>query len=294
MLKGRAAEYLIAATIFCISTAVHGQILTGPVEDLASPPVQPKRPGELFKPESSCSRFFVYRNQVYPLDSSRKQDGEGLRFVLSKNPKSLELLNDYQKTLRYSRWPAYVGSVGLVIAAGGAIFSTRIQPAEHQRPVRMISIASGISIMLASYAYGQHLMYVNESSLVEALAEYNQAAEAKDRIKTNDYMAYLKVPQWPLYTGLFGVTTMRGALAVASTVKGARQSKLVQNIGLATGLFITVGSFGYRQWVQKPAVATTEGSTAKTESDGGFSSQGFAVLPLEGGAGAQFAATFSF
>lgn len=279
----------------CFSTTVHAQIFEGPVEDLNTPQPALKKDGQLFKPETSCSRFFIYRNRAYPMDSSRKQDGEGLRFLLKKQPQSEALLNEYQNTLKYSRWPAYFGSLGLLIAIGGSIASVYlVQPPKDQKPARMISIASGITLLLASYAYGQHIIYMNEKRLQEALTTYNAQIDAKDRIQLNSFQTYLDAPQWPLYTGLFGISVMLGGLAYSSTIENYSRATMARNIGLAGGALITVSSFAYRQYIksnyEKPLEKTAQNDHDAAEDDGVH----YTLFPTPEARGAGIAAEFRF
>lgn len=137
----------------------------------------------LFRPDSSCTRSFIYRNRTYPVDSSRKLDGEGLRFLLKKQGQAEQLLNDYQGKLKSSFIPGYVSTLGFASIIGGTIYSGAISSPLGQRDTRYAFLFTGIFLVVAGYAYGQYAIKDKEKTLEKAVESYNDAVPAPDRIR---------------------------------------------------------------------------------------------------------------
>jgi hypothetical protein len=150
---------------------------------LILPLVQPVWAADaLFKADGTCSRSFVYRNRTLPLDSSRKLDGDGLRQVFKKVPQAEAMLNDYQSRLKSSRWPAYVGTLGIATAVGGAVYAGTLQSSLGQRDTRYAFLLSGLFLAVAAYSYGQYAIVQKEKVLEKAVNTYNDAVPGVDRI----------------------------------------------------------------------------------------------------------------
>lgn len=150
----------------------------------------------LFKADGSCSRSFIYRNRTYPLDSSRKLDGEGLRQLFTperaktardgaKFSQAEVMLNDYQSRLKSSNWPAYLGTAGLVATIGGSIYANTLTTPLGQRDTRYTFILSGLFMVVSSYAYGQFALVQTEKTLEKAVDTYNDAVPNVDRIRVD-------------------------------------------------------------------------------------------------------------
>lgn len=145
---------------------------------------QAAEPTGLFRPDSACSRSFIYRNRTYPVDSSRKQDGEGLRFLFKKNLDSEALLNDYQSQIKASFIPAYVGTFGILLAAiGGGIYASSLQSELGQRDTRNVLLPVGLLLTIGGYAYGQYAIKEKEKTLEKAVKTYNDAVPELERIR---------------------------------------------------------------------------------------------------------------
>lgn len=137
----------------------------------------------LFKPDNSCTRSFIYRNRSYPVDSSRKLDAEGLRFLLKKNPDAETLLNSYQNQLNASLIPAYTGALGIAMAVGGPLYAATLHSPLGQRDTRNVFLYSGIFMVAASYLYGQWAVSHKEKTLEKAVETYNDAVPEPERIR---------------------------------------------------------------------------------------------------------------
>lgn len=140
--------------------------------------------GDLFKPEVSCTRYYSFRSRIYPADSSRKKDGEGLRQVLKSNPDAVALLNDYQATLKSPPWPAYIGTVGIATLIAGSLAAEHLGATKVRRNnIRWAFIGAGSSVILGSYFYSYRRMKNNEKTLDRAVDTYNNTAPPEDRIR---------------------------------------------------------------------------------------------------------------
>ena len=137
----------------------------------------------LFKPETNCTRSYIYRNRTFPVDSSRKPDAEGLRHVLRKNSQSEYLLNRYQSSLKASNIPAYFGTGGAIGLAVGLIYASKIESPLGKRDTKTIVLPLGIGMILGSYFFGQYFISSNQKTLEKAVDTYNDAAEEKERIQ---------------------------------------------------------------------------------------------------------------
>lgn len=139
----------------------------------------------LFKGDGACTRSFVYRNRTYPLDSSRKLDGEGLRTVVKTVSQSETLLNDYQTRLKSSSVPAYTATFGIAAAIGGSIYSNSIESNLGRRDTKYAFLLSGLFLTVASYAYGQFAIVQKEKVLEKAVNTYNDSVPEVERIRVD-------------------------------------------------------------------------------------------------------------
>ncbi len=138
----------------------------------------------LFNPDSTCSRSFIFQNKTYPVDSNRKQDGEGLRFVLKKNSQSEAMLNDYQGQLKSATLPAYIGTLGLAMAISGRFLAgTKNDPG--RRDTTYALVYPGILLAVSSYIYAQLGIKSKESVLEDAVNNYNTTASEKEKIRVD-------------------------------------------------------------------------------------------------------------
>lgn len=127
----------------------------------------------------------MYRNRTYPLDSSRKLDGEGLRNVFKPVPQAEAMLNDYQSRLRSSSIPAYTATLGIAMAIGGPIYANSRETYLGQRDTRYAFLLSGLFLVVASYAYGQFAIVQKEKTLEKAVDTYNDSVPDQERIRVD-------------------------------------------------------------------------------------------------------------
>jgi hypothetical protein len=137
----------------------------------------------LFKPDGTCARYFIYRNRTYPVDSSRKLDGEGLRFLLKNNNQSEVMLNDYQSRLRAPRFTAFTGLLGVALLIGGPLYASHITSELGRSDTRLAFIIGGSVLLAGSYFYGRHLVEEKEKTLEKAVGTYNDAVPEAEKIR---------------------------------------------------------------------------------------------------------------
>ncbi|MBI2606311.1 MAG: hypothetical protein HYW49_09555 [Deltaproteobacteria bacterium] len=139
----------------------------------------------LLKPEGNCARSYIYRSRTYPVDSSRKLDGEGLRPVLRKNADSETLLNSYQTGLKTTRVPAYFGTLGLVALIGGPIYAAALDENHPvgKHDIRRVALLGGVGVLVGSYFFGKYVIHNNEKNLEKAVQTYNDSASGMEKIQ---------------------------------------------------------------------------------------------------------------
>ena len=114
-----------------------------------------------------CERQIIYRGKKVACDSPSTRDGEGLRMLFADTPEALAQLNQYQETRRSLTSTAYFGMAGLLIAALGPRFASNSGN-------RTIWIGSGLTLTLASFAYGKAKLNANEDHLDQAIETFNR------------------------------------------------------------------------------------------------------------------------
>ena len=138
----------------------------------------------LYESKIHCDRFFKMGSKILHLDSGRKNDGEGLRPYLKENPDAIDLLNDYQKLSRKTRWLAFTGTLGIGTIIASTIVSSHLgDTVVKQRNARWAFLSGGILLTGGSYAWGQWLIRSNESKLNQAVDLYNQKAPEDKKIQ---------------------------------------------------------------------------------------------------------------
>lgn len=141
-----------------------------PRQPTAPPALSVNKPSDAF----ICRRAYTHLGKSYSCDSHLGWDGENLRPILQDSPEALKELNEYQETRRRVRSLAYVGSVGLGIAALGLIGS-RAYEGGTKIVVRNIGVFTGLSIAAGSFIYGYSTLQSNEEHLGRAMQLHNKA-----------------------------------------------------------------------------------------------------------------------
>jgi hypothetical protein len=106
-----------------------------------------------------------------------------MRFIFSKNNQTEAILNDYQSRLRTSNWPAYTGSLGVAMLIGGPIYANTLHTPLGQRDTRNIFIATGVTLLVGSYFYGQWSLHKRENILEKGIQTYNDSVPEPERIQ---------------------------------------------------------------------------------------------------------------
>ncbi len=144
-----------------------------PAEDPA--PATPSKPLSLYRSESGCRRSFTYQRQDYPLDSGRRQDGEGLKKILVSNPEAYRLLTQYQSGAATNPVPAYIGSLGILTLIAASFAPAQLSTDYHnQKLIRYGFAATGIITVGLAYFLHQWGLKKNELELVRAVETFNQ------------------------------------------------------------------------------------------------------------------------
>lgn len=138
---------------------------------------------KLFQPDFSCTRSYIYHNRAHQVDSGRKQDGEGLRPLFTKNQQSLSLLNTYQNQAKKNYWPAWTASFGAGLLVGGNIYANSLSSPVGQSDTRLLFVSAGVFFIVSSLLYGQFAVKAREKTLQSAIDHYNDSAPQTEKIK---------------------------------------------------------------------------------------------------------------
>lgn len=178
-----------------------------------------------FQPQDGCSRFFVQNGATHPIDSGHRQDGEGLRPAFKSNPEAERLLNEYQSSLKSPNWPAYVGTLGLVMTVGGIIAAPSMHPRRvGQRNIRYAFTGTGVGIIVGSYIWGQQRRIANEETLNSAIAAYNSGIQDSGKRILRDHEVRPSGPnrELPFYTAAVGAAAVALGVAADSSISSSR------------------------------------------------------------------------
>lgn len=121
-----------------------------------------------------CERPFVYRGEVYAVDSPQAQDASNLRTFVQSVPESDELLKSYQRRRDLSKLSAYTGTIGILALALAPRIS-RSLVSDSQSSLKSILQISGLALTIGGFAYSFALLKTNERLIPQAVNAYNQA-----------------------------------------------------------------------------------------------------------------------
>lgn len=125
-----------------------------------------------------CGRSAIINYQEVMLDTTKK--GEGLRFFLEKDEKSLGLLNRYQTNIAPKWHNAAIGSFGTALILFGMGKSGKIigenSAGFNAKKVKekRILIISGLAVLIINYLIIKTLEHANEKLLLRSIDEYNK------------------------------------------------------------------------------------------------------------------------
>ena len=121
--------------------------------------------------DSACSRTATINYQEVLVDAGTGKLGEGLRFYLEKDPKSLELLNEYQKRSKPSLWNASASTIGSLMILGGVFQSSSNQNGLGNKNTL---IGGGALLITLSYLISKTIKHSNEKFLNRSIDRYNK------------------------------------------------------------------------------------------------------------------------
>ncbi len=135
-------------------------------------------PNPLRRPKAvrqiGCERPFVYRGEVYTVDSPQAQDASNLRTFVQSVPESDELLKSYQRRRDLSKLSAYTGTIGILALALAPRISRSVAT-DSQSSLKSILQISGLALTIGGFAYSFALLKTNETLIPRAVNAYNQA-----------------------------------------------------------------------------------------------------------------------
>jgi hypothetical protein len=137
--------------------------------------------GRLPQPKSApgvlCDRPFVYRGEVYSVDSPQAQDASNLKSFMKDVPEAESILQTYQDRRERSKLSAYTGTVGiLMVILANTAFKARETPA--QQSLHSAFQIGGLALTAGGFIYSYSLLRTNELLIPEAVDRYNRAKPA--------------------------------------------------------------------------------------------------------------------
>jgi hypothetical protein len=125
----------------------------------------------------TCSRLATINYQDVLVDASSSNRGEGLRFYLSKDPVSKELLNQYQLNNRPTWKSAAASTFGTAMLLVGLLRNDSGEDEAFTN--KNFLILGGMSLIGFSYLVSKTNQYRNEYLLLNAIEEYNKRNNPK-------------------------------------------------------------------------------------------------------------------
>jgi hypothetical protein len=143
-----------------------------------NPPNNPNaRPSILERPKPmiplGCNRPFLYRGEIYSVDSPQAADAGNLKYFIRDTALSQKYLDQYQDNRRKSRISAYTGTTGLFLALFSAGIGRWLTP-RNPGPVAATSAILGGALMIEGISYSMSLLRQNEALLKEAVDAHNK------------------------------------------------------------------------------------------------------------------------
>ncbi len=121
---------------------------------------------------STCARKAQINYQDVLVDSSSNLKGEGLRYYLAKDSKSLKYLEEYQNKSKSSWRSAALSTTGT-----GLMLLSILRPSEgkdEEFTGRSPLLIGGISMVLISFLISKNNEINNEHLLLRSIEEYNK------------------------------------------------------------------------------------------------------------------------
>ena len=120
-----------------------------------------------------CPRPFLYRGEIYSVDSPQAKDAETLKFFTKDSSQAQTLLNQYQDNRERTKISAYAGTAGLVLAVLALPLGRWVNPS-NPATVQTAALLLGSAIAVEGISYSLMLLRENESLLARAVDAHNQ------------------------------------------------------------------------------------------------------------------------
>jgi hypothetical protein len=98
---------------------------------------------------------------------SRNLKGEGLRYLIDRDPIAKSHLDKYQKNSSHLLMTAGIGTAGTLLAVSGFVVNSN-------KETKRNLIIGGLGVLLVNYLMAKTLDYTNEENLNMAVDEYNR------------------------------------------------------------------------------------------------------------------------
>ncbi len=118
----------------------------------------------------TCSRIAIINYQEVLVDAGSTKKGDGLRFYLEKDPRAIELLDEYQRENKPSAWNAAASTVGSFLAFSGLLQTNEDSGIENRNTL----IYGGALLIALSYVTSRTIQHNNEVILKRSVDQYNK------------------------------------------------------------------------------------------------------------------------
>jgi len=118
----------------------------------------------------TCSRIAIINYQEVLVDAGSSKKGDGLRFYLEKDPRAIELLDEYQEENKPSVWNAAASTIGTFMAFSGLIQTNEDSGIENRNTL----IYGGALLIALSYLTSKTIQFNNEVILKRSVDQYNK------------------------------------------------------------------------------------------------------------------------
>lgn len=119
-----------------------------------------------------CKREYLYQGDTFSVDSIHRQDGEGLRPLLTPVPQALQELEAYQQNRRSFQQAAYVGTAGIGMILLGSL-AKNLASSPTGDTLQQVGLWSGVAMILGGLTYSFVILSNNEAHLGLAVRNFN-------------------------------------------------------------------------------------------------------------------------
>jgi hypothetical protein len=117
--------------------------------------------------DQACSRVARVNSQEILVDSNSNLKGEGLRYLIDRDPIAKSHLDKYQKNSSHLLMSAGLGTAGTLLTVSGFVVNSN-------KETKRNLIIGGLGVLLVNYLMAKTLEYTNEENLNAAVDEYNR------------------------------------------------------------------------------------------------------------------------